>query len=143
LRFYDYKSSSPLQVNSISQISIEASTDHPPVIDSGTRDAMSNFTVLAQPSNFTIGGPSNESEGITVEYLITANPNSNGTYIMNFGWLLGSYGQQPVIVNCLEEFSLIVGNGIPNYYGGCTAYMTGIDGHLFANVTSYSDPAQE
>src|SRR5487761_827547 len=113
VRFYYYNSGAPISVAPTNQLSIGAYSGGG-VLTSPLSSAMSNFSVTALPSNFSIGGPSNENEGILVEYNIHALANSSGSYSRNLGWLA------PQIRNCWSEFELVVGNGIPNYYSYST-----------------------
>lgn len=145
VRFYYYSSSSPISVAPTDQLSIGAYSGGG-ILTSPPNSTMSNFTVTAQPSNFSIGGSSNENEGILVEYDIHSLANSNGSYILNLGWLA------PQIRNCWSEFELIVGNGTPNYYAYSTCqtftesgtgssssnYPSGI---LFAEVVGSGHPS--
>lgn len=141
VRFYYYSSGSPLQVIPTNQLSIDANRSSALITGpSQLRSAMSNFTLSSSPANFSIGGSSNENEGILVEYLIHADVNSNGSYILNLGWLV------PQVENCWSEFGLVVGNGIPNYYNGGTCYTVSQTsssyqypaGTLFVGVVGYS-----
>ncbi len=75
------------------------------------QNANSNFSITAYPSQISIGGSTNESEGAMVIYSITPNAISNGTYAWNIGWVVTPEEQ---ILNCNPEFLLISGNGIPN-----------------------------
>ena len=144
VKFYYYNSGSPVEVTSANQLSIDANTTSEVITGpSGLRSAMSNFTVTAQPSNFSIGESASENEGILVEYEIHADANSNGTYILNLGWLA------PQIEKCWVEFDLVVGSGSPNFLGGGTTCQTLTQsggsnnsnypsGILFAEVVGYS-----
>jgi hypothetical protein len=135
VEFYYYNSGSPINVIPTDQLTIQAYNSS---LDA--RNAISNFTVTASPSNFQIGGSSNENEGIAVEYQIHANAISNGTYVLNLGWLL------PQQQECTFEFSLVVGNGIPNYTANLIGHCVTASGSsnfpyppniLFAEVVSY------
>lgn len=151
--YYYYNSGSPIDVVSVDQISIDANTTSAIISSpSGLRSAMSNFTISALPGNFSIGGSfSNESGGIQVVYDIHANANSNGTYILNLGWLApGGLNSATQVENCWAEFALVVGNGSPNYSGGGTTCYTITQtvsdssypypgGTLFADVIGYSN----
>jgi hypothetical protein len=77
---------------------------------SGSFNPSSNFTVDSFPTEITIGGPSNENEGIVVLYVINAHTNSSGTYSMSF--LATVY---PGIADCGSLSKIIVGNGEPHY----------------------------
>ncbi len=119
VRFYYYDSGAPINVAPTQQLSIGAVSNGPSLIlTSPSSSAMSNFTVTAQPSNFSIGGTSNENEGILVEYDIHPLANSNGSYILDLGWLA------PQIQTCWAELELVVGNGVPNYYPYGTTCQT-------------------
>ena len=72
-------------------------------------DASSNFTIVVSTANLTIGGSSSVNEGFVVEYTIGPKTDSNGTYFMNFGWLA------PQIIHGADEFTLVSGDGRPNY----------------------------
>lgn len=76
-------------------------------------NAVSNFTITASVNELTIGGPSNENEGSLVTYTITSKSDSNGTYLLNLGWL--AVGQPPNVSECGMEFLLVSGNGNPSY----------------------------
>lgn len=135
VKFYYYSSGNATIVTPLDQLTIQSFN--------GTlvKSAMSNFTVTTSLANFSIGGSSNTNEGIMETFQIHANAVSNGTYILNLGWLL------PQEQECTFEFSLIVGNGTPNYtenfIGHCvtssgssnTPYPANI---LYAQVTAYT-----
>lgn len=140
--FY-YYSSSPANIDPVSALAINA--QNTTALEGPSypgRNALSNFTITAQPSNFSIGGPSNENEGIPVEFNIHPHPVSNGTYVLDLGWLA------PQVRNCNAEFELVVGNGFPNYFiGGYCEAMTVTGGNasglsaypntLFAQITGW------
>ena len=90
-----------LQVTGLRQINSTTSLSFNP---------SSNFTVVAFPTEITIGGPSNENEGIVVLYVINAHSNSSGTY--SLGFLATVY---PGIADCNSLSKIIVGNGEPHY----------------------------
>jgi hypothetical protein len=131
VKFYYYSSSSPINVMPTDQVSIQAYD-----ANTGISNAMSNFTVIASPSNFSIGGSTDENEGIGVEYQIHANSMSHGTYILNLGWLL------PQQEECTFEFSLVVGNGIPdyttNFIGHCVT-QSGSSNYPYPPNTLYAE----
>lgn len=112
VRFYYYGSSAPQNFSTMYSFAIRNNATYP----GDPNKAMLNFTVTTQPSNFTIGGPSNENEGILVLYRIRANYNSNGTYILNLGWIA------PAVDECGADFGLVVGNGSPDYYSNFMSY---------------------
>lgn len=115
-----YYSGTPINVVPTDQLSIQAYNS------SGFRSAMSNFTVSTNLSNFTIGGSANENEGIQILYQIHANAISNGTYVLDLGWLL------PQEQDCTFEFGLVIGNGIPNY-------TTNLIGHCVTQSGTFSN----
>jgi hypothetical protein len=132
VRFYAY-SKTPLVLSLTNEILISGAHQE---------DALSNFTVsyttAAPPgaSSIQTGGPSNESEGFLMMIGITpkAGPGflSGGTYEMNFyadislsefaGIALSDVGGLSNIMGCPYEFSIVFGDGMPNYstVGGCT-----------------------
>jgi hypothetical protein len=133
VRFYAY-SKTPLVLSLTNQILISGVHQD---------DALSNFTVsytTAAPqgtSSVQIGGPSNESEGFLMMISITPKTGpgflSGGTYEMNFyadlamsgpgsGNTVGSIQGPIEVEGCPYEFSIVFGNGVPNYTtaGGCT-----------------------
>ena len=116
VRFFFYNSTST-SINPMSVISINEMTNN----GEYRNNAISNFTVTASPANITLGGPSNANEGAEAIYTIHANSNSNGTYVMNFGWVFS-----PRIIDCAVSYLLVVGNGSPDYsyYGGCVTVIT-------------------
>lgn len=75
------------------------------------QNADSDFSITSYPSQISIAGSANESEGTMVSYSISPKAISNGTYVWNIGWVVTPGGQ---ILNCNPEFILISGNGIPN-----------------------------
>ncbi len=143
VRYFYYGST--IKVNSTEQLTMSANTTNIISPSSTLKSALSNFSVEASPQTFYIGGSSNENEGITIVYNINANPNSNGTYILNFGWFASPGSSE--IQRCGVEICLVVGSGIPNYSGtGMTCLTmsqtkTGNDlypsGTLIAEVVSY------
>jgi hypothetical protein len=133
VRFYAY-SKTPMVLSLSNQIFISGAHQE---------DALSNFTVsyatAAPPgaSPIEIGGPSNESEGFLMMITITPKTGpgflSGGTYEMNFyadlamsglgsGNTVGSIQGPIEVEGCPYEFSIVFGNGVPNYstVGGCT-----------------------
>lgn len=116
VRLFFYNSTTA-SINPISVISLSEMTNN----GEYRNNAMSNFTVSASPANITIGGPSNANEGAEAIYTIHSNSNSNGTYVLNFGWAFS-----PRIADCTTSYLLVVGNGIPNYsyYGSCITMTT-------------------
>lgn len=147
VRFW-YYGNSTIVVNSTDQVSIARNTTNDVLAYSPVDSALSNFTLSANPANFTIAGTSSENEGISVVYQIHAGPLSNGTYILNFGWLIPLGSSPPQNEKCGAEFYLVVGNGIPDLAGtssNCiTETTTGSFNYpyplytLFAEVVGYS-----
>ncbi len=79
-------------------------------------DSSTNFSISIIPStsnNVSIGGISNESEGFLVMYEITPKANTNGTYVLDFGQYL--YAGGSTAYNCGQDYTIISGNGLPNY----------------------------
>ncbi len=130
VRFYYYNSGAPISVAPTNQLSIGAYSGGG-VLTSPPSNAMSNFSVTALPSNFSIGGTSNENEGILVASNIHALANSNGSYILNLGWLA------PQIQKCWSEFELVVGNGTPDYYPNGTTCQTIMESGTGSSNSNY------
>jgi hypothetical protein len=105
---YYYNETAAITYNPLKQISIQG-------FRGGSSYDATNFTVSAQPSTITIGGPDNESEGAVIIYTIVGNAGSNGTYNLGFGLLL------PSMTACAQEFLLVSGAGVPNvsFVAGC------------------------
>ena len=132
VKFY-YYGEEPANINTTAQLQIKGISNSTTIFQGQgyfAFDGSSNFTISASPANITIGGPSNENEGTMVIYTITAKPGASGTYAMDLGWIA------PEIVNCGVEFTLVSGDGSPNYtfeYGCITLSRASTQ---FANATT-------
>ena len=106
----------------------------------GKSPSASGFNATSQPAIFSIGGPTNESEGIIVVYQISSMNRSNGAWLLNFGWLTDNATGSPEFMNCDTEYGLMLGNGQPSYYPAddmCMGYPSATtfpNDHLFAEV---------
>jgi hypothetical protein len=163
-----YYSNAPLTINLTSALSIQALQY---VFNNGVGvsrsfSGASNFTISLSQPELTIGGPSNENEGVVVAYAVTAETGASGTYPLSLflagglsEWMFGSQGPE----SCGSYGQLAAGNGAPNYdqgLGGCITYATGngstsgssefavpgvpyqlIKGDLYFAVSGVSSPA--
>ena len=71
-----------------------------------------------------------------VIYTIQAKPGTSGTYAMDLGWIA------PEILNCGVEFSLVSGDGSPNYTFeyGCITMATASAEFVNATTTIATTP---
>jgi hypothetical protein len=77
----------------------------------GTQDDVtSDFGVLSTPTSVSIGGPTNESEGVQVVITILPHGGFQGTFALGFGYLF----EGAAVVNC-PAYSIQIGNN-PNPY---------------------------
>lgn len=135
--FYYYNQTSPITLNTFSQINILGMRSYP----NGTGamfNANSNFTITSSSPSITIGGPSNQNEGTAVTYSIAPKDGTNGMFALNIGWLL------PGKTSCNEEFVLVAGSGSPNYtYAGLCSDISGGSaypaGYIFAEITGVTN----
>lgn len=113
VRFF-YYSSQIETINSTDYIAITAATNSSQGYGSGNADG--NFNIVANPSNFQIGGNSDLNEGVTVTYQIQPHSGTKGAYMM-----LGPGWSIPSDEECNPTYLLTVGNGSPSYVqeGGC------------------------
>ena len=130
VKFYYYNPNATLSFPSANPITIQHNDPN-----------SSGFLVQTEPSNFSIGGPSNTSEGILVIYHISSRQSTNnGTFLLNFGWITDSAYGSPEFVNCDTEYGLTVGSGSPSHYPGnnmCTSFLSATTfppNNLFAEV---------
>jgi hypothetical protein len=107
-RLYYYDSNATRTLNVSQALAIKGS--YP---DGRQFSAASNFTVEASQNQLVIGGRSDENEGATIAYGVTARPGVTGSYEMGFSgdWQLTP--QEPM--GCPYFGELVVGDGQPNY----------------------------
>ena len=89
-------------------------------------DGSANFTITPSQPLITLGGPTNESEGVVLAYAITAKPGVSGTYWI--GFLTGTLddfmlGSQPE--TCGAYGVLVAGSGQPDYSASMTPLCVG------------------
>ncbi|MDG7007903.1 MAG: hypothetical protein JRN06_06635 [Nitrososphaerota archaeon] len=107
--FYYYPdTNTTMEVDPLDYISITGVKSVPGGTSSNF-SANSDFSITSTPETVAIGGIPNTNEGTPVLFTITARGGVSGIYNLNFGWLL------PESVNCGHEFSLVSGNGQPDY----------------------------
>ncbi len=116
VQFYFYNSTTPLSLNLSSTISVQGWQDISinGTISNRVSDGMSNFTLTTSSDELVLGGPANESEGITVAYALTAKSGASGTYELGF---LQSWGLGASLLGetCGFYGEIVAGNGQPNY----------------------------
>jgi hypothetical protein len=143
VRFYYYNPNSTMSIDTSNIFGIAGYRPYNTSFSTGF-DASPNFTISTYPEELTLGGPQNLNEGVSVLYVIHANPNSSGTY--NFGFQATIY---PNFENCNGFSDIVVGDGSPNYnvgFGSCTASLTNprnsqgfINGILFVEVVGMTN----
>ncbi len=106
-------------------------------------DGSSNFSIMISQNQITIGGATNENEGLIVEYDLTANHGASGTYELGFfssspgldHWLIAYEPEE-----CGDYGQVVAGNGQPSYVSGsgCITYDTTYLSSSSAEVTTTS-----
>lgn len=108
VRYFYYNQTAPMPLNPDSVIKIYGWNP----ANSSLFMTNSDFTIASQHSTVMIGGPANENEGVEINYTITANVGTNGTYDVSVGQFL-----LPAEIGCSGQFFLVSGDGQPDYAG--------------------------
>jgi hypothetical protein len=127
VQLYYYNLVTPMALNLTHALTIQAVQQDVP---DGTFDGGSNFTITTSQPQLVMGGPTNESEGTTVAFTVTARAEASGTYELGLftssglsAYMLGA--QEPE--SCGYYGELVAGDGQPNYAQlnvGCITYDT-------------------
>lgn len=125
-RLYYYNSTSSKSFNTSSLLNVG-------VGDTASHPSKMNFRVNAFPSEVTIGGASNVSEGTLVLYTITTGDSSNGTYVVNFEAAL-----YPSLEICGQFTQFVVSNSVP-FYGYNPSCTTPVQGDISVEVIGMSN----
>lgn len=124
-RLYYYNpTSKSFNTSSMLNVAVGDTASHPSKLD---------FGVTAFPSEVTIGGASNVSEGTLVLYTITTGDSSNGTYVINFQAAL-----YPSLKICSQFTQFIVSNPSP-FYGYNPSCIIAVQGSISAEVIGISN----
>ena len=124
LYYYNYTSTKSFNTSSLLNVGVG---------NTGSQPSEMDFGVTAFPSEVSIGGASNVSEGTLVLYTITTGNTSNGTYVINL--LAALY---PSLEICGQFAQLIVSNPNP-FYGYNPSCTTPVQGFLSVEVIGISN----
>jgi len=139
LQLYEFNSTSPVLLNSTQILRIYGFS-----LQGGSAFiGAGNFTVIPSATQFSIGGPRNENEGIILEYSITAKTGASGTYHVElYGMLLA--GSQPEVCTG-GAGDLVAESGRPNYAtpGSCVIGLGPSEGAFVVPGVNYGVAGNE